>query len=396
MQIEKLLADRTKTMGTNVIREILKVVSQPGMISLAGGIPASESFPMKIIRGLAETVIEKYGSSAFQYGTTEGFVPLRENLSEYLAEKNGIQARPEDILIGSGSQGILDAIGKALISKGDPIAVEAPTYLGAIQAFNPYEPEYLTIETDDNGLVPKSLEAILNNHRLKFIYLVPTFQNPTGRTITEERRIAIAKIIQNHDILLIEDDPYGDLRYDGESLAPIHTLAPENVVYISTLSKTFAPGLRIGYYIAPEHLRNWLVIMKQGIDLHTSTFNQALAAEYIAGGHLQRHLPYIIDLYKPKKDAMLDALDRYFPKNFTWSKPQGGMFVWVEGPQGFDMEALYWKSVENKVAFVPGKYFFAEKGTGIETMRLNFTMTDETTIDKAIMILSNVIRGDMN
>ncbi len=391
MNIQKLLADRTRKMSVNTIREILKVVAQPGMVSLAGGIPAPESFPIDILQILTQKVLEKYGPSALQYDPTEGFAPLREALPGYLAAKRGIQAKPEDILIASGSQGVLDAAGKIFISRSDPIAVEAPTYLGALQAFDPYEPRYVTLVSDESGLVPESLEEVLAREPIKFIYLVPTFQNPTGRTIPLERRRHIADIIQAHDALLIEDDPYGDLRYSGQTLPPIKTLAPGHVIYVSTLSKVFAPGLRIGYYLAPEKIRDWLVMVKQGVDLHTSTFNQALAAEYIQGGYLEQHLPHIIKLYKPRKDAMLEALQRYFPEGFTWSKPEGGMFVWVEGPENYDMQALYYRCVQQNVAFVPGKFFYTDPEAGNHTMRLNFTMADETTIDGAVKKLAEII-----
>ncbi len=242
-------------------------------------------------------MIDKYGSKAFQYDPTEGFGPLRETLVDYLRQK-GIQSEMEEILVASGSQGVLDALGKVLISKGDTVAVEAPTYLGALQAFTPYEPEYARLETDDKGLIPESLEKVLDRGGIKFIYLVPTFQNPTGRTIPLERRKDIAAIIRKYNALLIEDDPYGSLRYRGTDVPTLKSLAPDNVVYISTLSKVFAPGLRIGFCVAPEQIRKWLVIVKQGTDLHSSTFNQALAAEYIAGGFLAKHLPNIINLYR--------------------------------------------------------------------------------------------------
>jgi 2-aminoadipate transaminase len=390
MGYNHLLADRTRAMDVNVIREILKVVSQPGMVSLAGGIPAPESFPMEIMRDLTAIVIDKYGSSAFQYDPTEGFGPLREILVDYLQLK-GIESTQEEILVASGSQGVLDAIGKVLISKGDKVAVEAPTYLGALQAFTPYEPEYIRLDTDDEGLIPESLEKALDSGGIKFIYLVPTFQNPTGRTIPLARRKEIAAIIKKHNALLIEDDPYGSLRYRGEEVPTIKSLAPDHVVYISTLSKVFAPGLRIGFCAAPEQIRKWLVIVKQGTDLHSSTFNQALAAEYISGGFLAEHLPNIINLYRPKQGAMLSALDKYFPENFNWSRPEGGMFIWAEGPRGLDMEELYWKAVKKNVAFVPGKYFYTGPGEGIETMRLNFTMIDEETINRSVKTLSEVI-----
>ena len=393
MKIEPLLANRTKDMDASAIREILKVVSRPGMVSLAGGIPAPESFPMEIIGDLTARVIAKYGAGAFQYDPTEGFGPLREALADYLREKN-IPVAAAGVLVASGSQGVLDALGKILISRGDPVAVEAPTYLGALQAFDPYEPDYVRMDTDEDGLLPESLEEVLRQHRVKFIYLVPTFQNPTGRTLPLERRRRIADIIRRHDALLVEDDPYGALRYRGSAVPPIKTLAPDNVVYISTLSKVFAPGLRIGFCAAPDTIARWLVIVKQGVDLHTSTFNQALAAEYLTGHYLDDHLPRIIALYRPKQEAMLAALDRYFPADFNWSRPEGGMFLWAEGPAGLDMETLYHKAVAENVAFVPGKFFFTDPAEGHATMRLNYTMADEPTIDRAIRTLAKVIENN--
>lgn len=391
MNYEKLLAKRTEKMGPSAIREILKVISQPGMISLAGGIPAPESFPMEILEELCSKVINKYNDAAFQYGLTEGFTDLRKSLAQYL-RKRDIHVSESEVMITSGSQQTLDLVGKILISEGDKIAVEAPTYLGAIQAFDPYLPEYVSMKTDDNGLIPESLESTLQEHNIKFIYLVPTFQNPTGRTIPLERRKRIAEIIQDHDAILLEDDPYGELRYRGSFLPPIQTFAPKNVIYTSTLSKLFAPGLRIGFYVAPEFIRNWMVKTKQGQDLHTSTFNQALAAEYIGGGYLEKQIPKIIDVYKPRQEAMLDALEEFMPNEFSWSKPEGGMFIWVTGPEDFNAEEIYWKAVKKKVAYVPGKFFYTEKGKGNETMRLNYSKVDEKTIKKAIETLSTVLR----
>ena len=332
MEYQSLLAGRTELMKANAIREILKVVSRPGVVSLAGGIPSPESFPMEIFRELVDRVLTRYASGAFQYDLTEGFLPLREQVS-VLLKSRGITISPDAVNITSGSQGALDAVAKLLISKGDKIALEAPTYLGALSAFNPYEPTYVRMDMDDEGLVPESLEETLKTHKIKFIYLVPTFQNPTGRTITLERRIRIAGIIQKYNALLVEDDPYSALRYRGEDLPPIKTMAEDHVIYVSTLSKIFAPGLRIGFYAAPEFLRKWLVLVKQGIDLHTSTFNQALAAEYLEGNYLAAHLPKIISLYRPKQAAMLAAIKKHFPENFACAPSDGGMFLWVKGPR---------------------------------------------------------------
>lgn len=392
MKFESKLAKRTQNMGENIIREILKVVSQPGMVSLAGGIPSPESFPMELFNSLLENVTQKYQSSAFQYGTTEGFMPLREELAKLL-EQEGIFATPDKIMITSGSQGILDAFGKILINKGDIVAVESPTYLGALSAFNPYEPTYRAIDSDSNGIIPESLEKILKNEDVKFIYLVPTFQNPTGKSIPQERRIEISKIIEKYDALLLEDNPYSSLRYRGESIKPISSLIPDNAIYISTLSKIFAPGLRLGYFVAPELIRKWLTLAKQGIDLHTSSLNQALAAEYLCGGHLKKQISKIIDLYRPKQEAMLNALEKYMPEEYTWTKPEGGMFIWVEGPKHLDMKEINLEAIKRGIAFVPGEVFYSDDNRGKNTLRLNFTMIDPITIEKAIIKLAKLFKS---
>ena len=391
MELATTFATRTVKMQLNAVREILKVVNRPGMVSLAGGIPAPESFPLALMGELTNTVLQKYGARALQYDATEGFGPLREALTDHLALKQ-VTASADQILIFSGSQGVLDAMGKILISPGDCVAVEAPTYVGALSAFNPYEPNYVQIATDDEGVIPAALEEVLQRHVIKYIYLVPTFQNPTGRSISLARRQAIAEIVQRYGVLVVEDDPYSDLRYSGEALPPIKHFAPDHVVYVSTLSKTFAPGLRIGFCVAPPAVQHWLVVTKQGVDLHTSTFNQALAAEYLAGGHLQAQLPKILGIYKPRQAAMLAALDRHLPEGFHWTQPEGGMFLWLEGPAGLDTEEVYWRAVEKQVAFVPGKFFYAEPGIGNATMRLNYTMSNEATIDRAVETLATVLR----
>jgi len=357
---------------------------------------------MDIMGELFTRVIRRYGSSAFQYDLTEGFPPLREALVPFLAER-GIHTEAKNILVTTGSQGVLDGVAKILISPGDGIAVEAPTYLGAIQAFNPYEPRYARMETDEEGVIPESLEDVLKREEVKFVYLVPTFQNPTGKTLSLKRREKIARIICRHNALLVEDDPYSMLRYRGEPLPPIYTFAPENTLYISTLSKVFAPGLRIGFFLAPPPLNRWLVLAKQGVDLHTSTLNQALAAEYIAGGYLHGQVPKIVSLYAPRQQAMLEAMEKYFPSTFTWTKPEGGMFIWAEGPKDLDLEQVYYRAIERNVAYVPGKFFFTEPGEGISTMRLNFTCSEPSTLGKAIRTLGEVLaeviepkRGTLN
>ncbi len=390
-KFQHLLSQRTLTMRKNQIREILKVVSQPGMISLAGGIPAPESFPIEELYRINEVVLDRYGAAALQYDLTEGFTPFREALVSYLASKS-IEASADQLLVFNGSQSALDTLGKVLISPGDIVALESPSYLGAISAFSAYNPQYITIDSDEQGILPESLEAALDGQLVKFIYLVTTFQNPTGRSMSVRRRRQIAEIIKARDALVIEDDPYSDLRFRGNAVPAFYTFAPENTVYVSTISKIFAPGLRLGFCLAPPLIYEWLHITKQGADLHSNSYAQALATEYICGGYIERQIPKIISLYRSRQVAMLAAMDQYFPETYRWTKPEGGMFIWVEAPAGIDAEELYWKAVEQKVAFVPGKYFFINPQQGLPTMRLNFTRFDEETITEAIATLGRVIR----
>jgi 2-aminoadipate transaminase len=318
---------------------------------------------------------------------------LRKALIDYVKTK-GVDARLENIYITSGSQGFLDAIGKLLISPGDYVAVEGPTYLAALQAFNAYEANYAQMETDEEGVIPESMEEMIQSYPVKFVYTIPTFQNPSGKTIDLQRREQIAEIILKHDVLLIEDDPYSALRYKGENLPTIKSMAPDNVIYASTFSKIFAPGLRVGFIVAPEKLGRWLVLIKQGVDLNTCTFTQALATEYLTGGYVSGQVKKIINIYHPKLETMLKALEDNFTKDFKWSKPEGGMFVWGEGPEGMDMEEVYKQAIEKGVGFVPGKFFFPNPDDGIETMRLNFTNITEDNIKHAIKILASVVKEE--
>ncbi|WP_455381245.1 aminotransferase-like domain-containing protein [Salinispira pacifica] len=390
MSHEELLAGRTAHMESNAIREILKVTAQPGVISLAGGIPAPESFPVDAIARFTSVILQRYGGRAFQYDLTEGFRPLREALVPFLARK-GVKTSPDGVLVTSGSQGALDALGKILVSRGDRVAVEAPTYLGALSAFNPYGPEYVELATDEEGVIPESLEERLNEAPVKLIYLVPTFQNPSGRTLSLERRAKIADIIIRHNALVIEDDPYNDLRYRGEALPALHSWAPDNIIYLGTFSKIFAPGVRVGFAVAPATISRWMVLAKQGTDLHTGTFNQALCAEYLQSGEVDRQIPRVVELYRPRFHAMLRALEEHFPPWVHWSNPDGGMFVWAESSLELDLLDIYHRAVSRNVAYVPGTFFYATPGTHLNTMRLNFTMPDEQHIARAVATLAEVL-----
>lgn len=390
----QLRSKAVRKIEKSAIAEILRVINQPGMISLAGGLPAKETFPTKIIEKLASFVIKKYGSLAFQYGPTEGLKPLREALVSFLKEK-GIETTFENIGIVSGSQQFLDLIARVFINPADYIAVEAPTYIGAVDAFSPYQPKFLEIKTDEEGIIPSDLEKKLKQKKVKFLYLVSTFQNPTGRTMSEKRRKEVAKVIKKFNLLTIEDDPYGSLRYFGKSPLPLQVFAPKQTVYLSTFSKILSPGLRIGFYVAPKEVFLLINIAKQTVDLHTNSFSQLIAAEYLLTGDFKNHLPKIIEIYKKRQKAMLDALEKYFPKDFSWTKPEGGMFIWVEGPKNFDSVKTYWQAVEKKVAYVPGCYFFVKKGQGKNTFRLNFTNVSEEKISEAIKRLSEVIKKNI-
>lgn len=394
VNFSNIKSESIKKIEKSAIAEILKVINQPGMISLAGGLPAPETFPVKIIEKLAISVLKKYPNIALQYGPTEGLQLLREVLVEFLKEK-GIKTSFKNIGITSGSQQFLDLIAKATINPDDYIFVEAPTYIGAIDAFNPYQPKYQQIKTDNEGIDPYDLEKQLKNKKPKFIYLVTTFQNPTGRTTSENRRQQIAKIIKKYRILTIEDDPYGSLRYRGKEIKPLQTFAPDYVVYLSTFSKILSPGMRLGFYVAPNEIFKLINIAKQTSDLHTNSFSQLIAAEYLKTGDFKKHLPKIIDIYKKRQEAMLKALDEFFPKNFWWSKPDGGMFIWVEGPKNFDSVKVYWQAIKEKVAYVPGQYFFVNPNQGKNTFRLNFTNVSEEKIIIAIKKLTQVIKKNL-
>ncbi len=394
MDYSRLLAARTRHMEASAIREILKVASSPGIVSLAGGLPAEESFPLDLMEQLMGTVLARYGAKALQYDASEGFRPLREALVPHLAAR-GVSATADEVLVFSGSQSVLDDLGKILISPGDVVAVEGPTYLGALQAFNPYEPRYVEIETDDDGMLPESLDRILAAEPVKFVYAVPTFQNPTGRTLSLARRPQVAEILRRRNALLVEDDPYSDLRYVGERVPTLKSMAPDNVVYITTLSKTFSPGLRIGICVAPAEIGRWLVIARQGVDLHTSTLGQALASEYIAGGYLEKQVPRIIEIYRPRREAMLRALESHMPEDFRWTTPDGGMFIWIVGPQELDAERLYARAIARGVAFVPGRFFFINDGDGRNTFRMNFTAADPETIGRAVALVADAIAEEL-
>ncbi|HSB62115.1 MAG TPA: PLP-dependent aminotransferase family protein, partial [Vicinamibacteria bacterium] len=336
-------ARRSARVTSSAIRELLKLLEDPEMISFAGGLPAPEAFPRERLQAAADLVLARQGSTALQYGATEGWRPLRELLGRHMA-RYGIDVGPDNVLVTTGSQQALDLIGRLFVDPGDLVAVEEPTYLGAIQAFNAHEAEYLTVPIDDEGMRVDLLEEALRAAP-KFVYVLPNFQNPGGVTLSLSRRRRLVELCAQHGTPIVEDDPYGQLRYEGDHLPPLVRLDAElrgcargggsfrgGVLYLSTLSKTLAPGLRIGWVVAPQEVIGRLTQMKQGADLHTSTFAQMVAHESARGGFLDGHVRRIRELYGERRDAMLRSLERHFPPGVRWTRPQGGLFLWVTLP----------------------------------------------------------------
>jgi 2-aminoadipate transaminase len=359
---------RTKGITSSQIRELLKFTQKPGMISFGGGLPAPDVFPVERFKEACNKVLTEHAALALQYGETEGYRPLRELIADNMA-RYGIKAKPENVLITSGSQQALDLIGKLFINRGDRVLVEAPTYLGALQAFNVYGAEYESVPIDENGLRTELLEEPLRSGP-KFMYVLPNFQNPAGTTLSEERRHELVLLADRYGIPIIEDDPYGQLRYEGEHLPSLVVLDRENlrrddgysignVIYLSTFSKTLAPGLRLGWIVAPPEVISKLAQLKQGADLHTSTFTQFVAFEVARDGFLDKHVKLIRKIYSERRDVMLQALKEFFPSTVSWTHPKGGLFLWVTLPEGLDMQAIFKSALEQNVAFVPGDSFYA-------------------------------------
>jgi 2-aminoadipate transaminase len=393
-------AQRTQRMKSSAIRELLKLTENPEVISFAGGLPAPDVFPVEEFAAACETVLKEWGAEALQYGATEGYKPLREMIARHTS-RYGISVLPDNIVITSGSQQALDLIGKVFINPGDRILVEEPTYLGALQAWNAYGAEYVTVPMDENGMVTDALENALRSG-VKFIYVLPNFQNPTGVTLSLDRRHQLIEIADRYGVPIIEDDPYGQLRYEGENLPSIVNLDNEfrkngtneyggNVIYLSTFSKTLAPGLRLAWVIAPSQVIHKLVQAKQGADLHTATFNQIVAYEVARGGFLDRHIWLIRRVYGERRNIMLDAMEELFPPGVRWTKPQGGLFLWGMLPEGMDTTEIFKVAVERNVAFVPGTSFYA-LGGGENTMRLNFSYSNPDQIQTGIERLANVLK----
>lgn len=399
-------AKRAEKLQSSAIRELLKYTQKPGIISFAGGLPAPEIFPYEEVRVGTERALKEHGALALQYGTTEGYQPLRELIVRHMA-RYGIRVKPGNILITSGSQQALDLIGRLLINPGDHVLVEEPSYLGALQAWSVCEAEYIPVPMDDDGINVDLLEDAMRAGP-KFLYLLPNFHNPAGVTLSLERRRRVVELANHYGTPIIEDDPYGQLRYQGEHLPSLVQLDAEfhgcgdgettltgNVIYLSTFSKTLAPGLRVAWIVAPEEVIARLVQMKQGADLCSGTFAQHVAYEVARDGFMDRHVRKIRAVYGERRLAMLDSLARHFPPEVTWTKPQGGLFLWIRLPKGVSATDLLAKALAENVAFVPGGVFYP-KGGGEETMRLNFSFCSPELIEEGIARLATVLRRHLD
>ncbi len=393
-------AHRTQRIGSSAVRELLKLTEKPDIISFGGGLPAPDIFPVEEFRAACDRVLTDFGALALQYGTTEGYLPLREQIARHTS-RYGIEVNPENIMITTGSQQALDLIGRIFINRGDRILVESPTYLGALQAWNAYGAEYVCVPADKNGMNTDDLEEALRTGP-KFIYVLPNFQNPTGVTLSLERRYKLIELADRYGVPIVEDDPYGQLRFEGDHLPSVVSLDDHfrnhnggnyhgNVIYLSTFSKTLAPGLRLAWVIAPAEVIRKMVMAKQGTDLHTSTFNQLVAYEVSRGGFLDQHIKVIRRVYKERRDVMLAAMDRYFPPEVDWTQPSGGLFLWGTMPEYFEAKEVLQAAVEQKVAFVPGEPFYP-KGGGHNTMRLNFSFAQPEKIQEGIARLGRVLQ----
>jgi 2-aminoadipate transaminase len=377
-------------MSSSAIREILKFTQQPDVISFAGGLPAPEIFPVKEIEEATVHVLRTRGREALQYGVTEGIPELRHALAEKM-HHYGIAAEPENIFPTNGSQQALDLLARIFIGKDDVVITGSPTYLGALQAFRTYEPRIIGIPIDDDGMQVDILEGVLKKEKVKFIYILPNFHNPMGVTLTLERRVKLVKIAAKYGVPLFEDDPYRELRFEGKDLPGISELHKENVIYMSTFSKTLAPGFRLGWVVAPQIIISKLVQAKQATDLHTSTFVQYVVAEVMKRGLLEGHSEVIRKVYGERRHIMTDAMEEHFPEGVKWTKPEGGLFLWVTAPEGIDTTELLKEAIKKKVAFVPGTPFFPAGG-GANTMRINFSNATPERIREGIKRLGATLK----
>jgi len=401
MDVNSKFSEISKGLKGSAVRELLKYAEKPDVISFGGGMPNPLSFPIKDVEDIVHYILENYGAKALQYGSTEGVEELRELISTRLNSKYNFNARKENIIMLNGSQSGLYMVSKVFLNRKDYVISEAPTYVGAIAAFNAQDPSWLAIDLENDGMdlnmLEKKIKFALNEGKTpKFIYVIPTFQNPAGLTWSLSKRKELLEIASKYDLIVFEDDPYNEIRFSGEPVSPIKSLDKENrVIYMGTFSKVLSPGIRLGYIFANDEILRKISLLKQGVDLCTNVFSQYLAMEYLKRGVIDQQVPKIVDLYRKKRDLMLESLEKYMPDGTEWTRPEGGMFLWVTLDKKIDTEILLKKALEKKVAYVIGSAFYPD-GRGKNSMRLNFTYSKDNDIIEGIKRLGSVIREEMS
>ncbi len=401
VNLDRLFSNRSKVLKASEIRELLKLTQMPGMISLAGGLPNPKAFPLESIHECIEQVFDQDIESALQYGTTEGLPELREAIAERMTETRGIECDLQDVIITNGAQQAISFVAFNLLNPGDTYITGVPAYLAALQTFHAFEANCEAIPLEDDGLDLQSLHR--NIVRLirtgilpKFIYTVPNFENPSGVTMSLSKRQQLLEIASKFDLLIVEDDPYGELRFEGKTIPPIKSLDTKGrVIYISTFSKILAPGFRLGWVVASKEILKKFVLTKQMMDLCTNVFSQYIAAKYVAGGYLDKHLADIRDFYKHKREVVVEALEQYFPQEAKWNVPEGGMFVWISLPKEIDTRVMFQKALMEKVAYVVGEAFYPEGGTS-SAMRVNFSYVNDELLREGIKRLGAVIDQELD
>ncbi len=374
---------------SSIIRDILKYSNQPGVISFSGGLPAPDLFPIDELKDAADRVLTRFGMQALQYGLSMGYPPLREYIAERMSVSGGIHLTADNILITSGSQQGLDVVGRAFLERDQHVVCSRPTYLGALQAFNFYGTKYALVDMDDQGMMVDTIDEVIKGKNPRIIYVVPNFQNPSGVTLNEERRRILVEKAHKYRIPIVDDNPYGELRYSGTPMPSIKSIGGQAVIQLGTFSKIISPGLRIGWIAASRQLMGVFERVKQSTDLHTNQFAQLMIYEFVRTGALERHIEVIIKAYSKKLDTMLSAMKEFFPESVKWTKPEGGLFLWVMLPEGVNSADLFKPAIEEKVAFVPGKPFHPD-GSGANTMRLNFSNASPENIREGIKRLGRV------
>ena len=389
MDITQFLSDNALNMKPSPIRALLNVVNQPGIISFAGGFPNPQSFPIDQIKEIMNEVLDQEGVKALQYGGTDGNALLREEIAKRYI-KQGLDIDKDNIIITTASQQAIDLTARIFVNPGDTVICGLPSYLGALQAFNSYQANVIGAEKDEE------LEAVvramcMSGKKPKFIYAIPDFQNPSGLTMTMEQRQYMVKIARKYDLLIVEDSPYREIRFEGEHQPLIATMAPERTIVLGTFSKTFVPGFRLGWVIAPKDIVLRYNLAKQSADLCSPVFDQYVAAKYLQKGYFEQNLEKTIEMYRGKRDVMLASLDKYMPEGITWTKPDGGLFLFITLPEGYDSKELFDIAIKQNVAFVIGEAFFCD-GTGKNTLRVNFSFMDDAGIEEGIKRLSVAVR----